>query len=372
MAKFGYKEEEFPPLAPGRGKGKSMENPMLGGLTRNLKISLAMTGEVITEFPAQIGCKIAVVSEQLRDIRPLPLGLVYKLAVGDRVLDPGSHVRDLEHLSVTELQAHVHTIGSIVLPGVTGAAELPESGDIIVASEGDITSGGGGRREALGPDDGQSSYMWLWRLKKSQGYALEHATLLTRRQSYSTEELHKHWNDCVSTLQAGEKPESMFMAFSKAMIEEFGEEPPEVLPYSKVLKMYTFAHAHSEKYVLLAWNKSSALGSIGLVDRLDTETGDVECVARISDIWKAVSIHGMELYSVQPATMGLQCQSCMVPQSHIQIASRRRTRIWSWPTWDQPSTLIQSSLAGLLLLRAARAMGRSLWQYLQRQTKQRL
>eukprot|EP00928_Gymnodinium_smaydae_P044704 TRINITY_DN29825_c0_g1_i1.p1 TRINITY_DN29825_c0_g1~~TRINITY_DN29825_c0_g1_i1.p1 ORF type:complete len:490 (+),score=67.29 TRINITY_DN29825_c0_g1_i1:43-1512(+) len=294
MAKLN--EEDCPPLAAlgqgdARDKDKSTSASGLG-LNRHLKVSLAMTGERIAEIPeAAFGCKLSEVIKQLRDTRPLPLGLDYQLAIGETMLQPDSFVGDLEGMPVTELQAHVQTVGSIALPGLTGAAELPESGDIIVASTCAITSSGDGGVEAavLGPDDGPSSYMWIWRLKKSHGYALQHAVLLTRRQCYSTEQLQEQWQECVKCVQSGREDMMSDMAFSKDAIEKTGQTP-EAFPHSNLLTISgPFVQPHSEKYVLLAWNPSCYVDPVGVVDRLDTETGEVECVARIFDLWKAVS-----------------------------------------------------------------------------------
>eukprot|EP00931_Biecheleriopsis_adriatica_P016627 TRINITY_DN12207_c0_g1_i2.p1 TRINITY_DN12207_c0_g1~~TRINITY_DN12207_c0_g1_i2.p1 ORF type:complete len:483 (+),score=83.84 TRINITY_DN12207_c0_g1_i2:38-1486(+) len=284
MAQFGYKADEFPPLAPNtKGtKPKGTEQ-----FERLLKIKLALTGESVAEFPASSGCKLSIVCEKLREIRPVPLGLDYELSFGDNLLQPDSYVgkicKESKPGEALELQARVCQVGSIVLPGVTGVAELPESGDLIVASSADIT--GGRPLKATGQDDGQSSYMWLFRLKKSYGYALQHATLLCRRQCYTTEELWQHWNECVDWLKTGDRG---IPAWDDDVIEQFGETP-EALPHTFRLEVRTCLHAHNEKYVLVAWNKELPAESRGVVDRLDTETGEIKCIAKTPIISKAVS-----------------------------------------------------------------------------------
>eukprot|EP00931_Biecheleriopsis_adriatica_P064859 TRINITY_DN3953_c0_g2_i1.p1 TRINITY_DN3953_c0_g2~~TRINITY_DN3953_c0_g2_i1.p1 ORF type:complete len:493 (-),score=83.79 TRINITY_DN3953_c0_g2_i1:265-1743(-) len=276
----GY-DGQFPPLAPGKADKKIEEKGLL------VRVTLAFTGERIAEFPSNSRCKVATVSDKLRDARPAPLGLHYELSFGEKKLEPDSFLGDLGADAAIDLQAHVSPTGSIVLPGVTGAAELPDSGDIIVASKGDITAGEG-KLESLGPDDGPSSYMWLWRLSKSHGYALQHATLLTRRQCYSTEELLREWDYCVGMQEAGE-PESAFKfeAFSLAMVKEFGEDPKD-LPHSPNLSMSTWVYAHSDKYALLTWGKTGCyrfeLGP-GIIERLDIETGNVDHVSNVQDLW---------------------------------------------------------------------------------------
>eukprot|EP00931_Biecheleriopsis_adriatica_P064858 TRINITY_DN3953_c0_g1_i1.p1 TRINITY_DN3953_c0_g1~~TRINITY_DN3953_c0_g1_i1.p1 ORF type:complete len:507 (-),score=73.49 TRINITY_DN3953_c0_g1_i1:13-1533(-) len=277
---MGY-DEQFPPLAPGKADKKVKETGLL------VSVNLAITGERIAEFPSNSRCRVATVCAKLQDVRPVPLGLHYDLAFGEKKLQPDSFLGDLGAQTAIELQAHVPPTGSIVLPGVTGAAELPDSGDIIVASKGDITEGQV-RLETIGPDDGLSSYMWLWRLSKSHGYALQHATLLTRWQGYSTAELRQQWSVCVRMQQAGE-PESAFkyQAFSLDTVKKFGESP-KALPHSPNLCMYTWVYAHSEKYALLTWGKTGCEEfwiQRANIERLDIETGKVDHVAEISDLW---------------------------------------------------------------------------------------
>eukprot|EP00933_Yihiella_yeosuensis_P040867 TRINITY_DN35279_c0_g1_i1.p1 TRINITY_DN35279_c0_g1~~TRINITY_DN35279_c0_g1_i1.p1 ORF type:complete len:451 (-),score=99.96 TRINITY_DN35279_c0_g1_i1:184-1536(-) len=252
-----------------------------------LKVVLAFTGECIAELNASSSWTLAEVAEKLVERRPLPLGLNYELAASGLKLPLTSFLADaLEDgtSGLLELQAFVTSVRNIVLPGISGAAQLPNSGDIIIASHCDITSGL--VCKAVGQDDGPESYMWLWRLRHSDGYSLDKAVLLTRRQVYGSEELRSSWKDCVDFVKEG----GFFngSAFTTTQVEELGENP-ERLPKSEELNIITQVSVHSERYALLAWNSSGIMGSMGYAERLDTETGEVVCLAKLSDIWKVVS-----------------------------------------------------------------------------------
>mmetsp|Transcript_119429 Transcript_119429/g.343086 ORF Transcript_119429/g.343086 Transcript_119429/m.343086 type:complete len:457 (-) Transcript_119429:141-1511(-) len=266
----------------------------------NLQINNALTGELIAEVSAGLDWTVGDVADKAAERRPLPLGLSYVFSLGAQKLAPEAILANrFEAGSSAALQAHVPEIGSIVLPGLTGAAQLPESGDIVIASNGDIS--GDPQRVAVGHDDGPSSYLWLWRLKRSEGFSTQAAVLLARTRCYEIKELRDNWAECFSLFKAGEGDEKFrYRVFDRSQLQQFGETPDQ-LPQSQKISPRAWVTVHNEEHVLLGWNRHDLLGSCGIVDRLNVKTGEVVRVARISDLWKAVT---------DPRDGAVYCSTC--------------------------------------------------------------
>ena len=64
---------------------------------------------------------------------------------------------------------------------------------------------------------------------------------------------------------------------------------PAPYPESRRRKMAAFIHVHSARFALVAWNLDGYIGGGGRVHRLDVHTGELELLAKVTDIWSVTT-----------------------------------------------------------------------------------
>lgn len=236
-----------------------------------------MAGEVLANFTAAGTSTVAEVACRLAELAPGPSSLLYRLIKGTDVLADESTIQDAVGVGKVVLRACALPVLSLPLPGVSGVATLPGSGDYILAATGDLGTGYTGG--AQGTDEGADCPLWLWRLRSETGWAPEEAVLLTRRRCCTHEELQKVWVGCRDILQKQGRIEQPYEK------DELADET--AIPYPRKLRerFRAYLHAHDDRYVLVAWNQSDYIGGCGYVDRLDLETLEIVRMARIHDLW---------------------------------------------------------------------------------------
>jgi len=199
---------------------------------------------------------------------------VYRLLHGDKTLQPQDPLSSLGSLSSLSLIA-------VALPylripcsfEVVSAAALP-SHDLLLVTKGNITSIKDEDIKALG-EDSEFYVFWFWRLKKSDRWSFETATLLARTCPLT---------DSKYLLECAKEPDKEYV-WTKEEIEELKRTGVVKLGKRIAESAHLFLRVHDESLAVFAWNQSDYFGGCALIDSLELDTGKVSRVSRAYDIW---------------------------------------------------------------------------------------
>lgn len=203
---------------------------------------------------------------------------VYRLLHGDKTLQPQDSLSSLGSFESLILVA-------VALPylripcgfEVLSAAALP-SHDLLLVTKGNITSIKDEDIKALG-EDSEFYVFWFWRLKKSDRWSFETATLLARTSPL---------NDSKDLLECAKEPVNRY-AWTKEEIEEQKRTGAIKLGKHVIEGAHLFLRVHDESLAVFAWNQSDVFGGGALIDSLELDTGKVSRVCGAYDIWDVAS-----------------------------------------------------------------------------------
>lgn len=256
---------------------------------------VALSGKELATFSVEASCTVAEVARKTAAAAgPWP-GSVYALMLGDRVLEISDTLAQAvgQAAGLLELQAVASPCVVLELPDVKGAAQLPGTGDLVIATHGPLV-GAAGSSVPRGSDvaDGVAACeFWIWRLTKASGWSVSSGELVARISSVQLYEVLNYWR----AERSSSRDPCLFSAEVLAGDVQDVRLPDEGKCPSLLM------HVHSDAAVVLAWNRRDYWGGQGIIRRLDLPSGEVTHVANVSDL---VGV------ATNPADGTIYCKTC--------------------------------------------------------------
>lgn len=257
---------------------------MAAGYGRAQVLSLSIlssgSGDVLAALSVEASLQVEQVQKQLAEATT-DYWRAYQLLHGARALQPSERLADIfgEALEGT-LVAVKQPLLRISCPcEVLSAGFLPESQDLLLVTKGNITSFKDDEVKVLG-DDVDSPVFWFWRLRSSDAWSLEKATLLARTWPLASNKLLQQvWEE--------EKDAEIenYSPWSKEEVEEQKRSGIIKLSAKITDSAAIFMRVHDESYAVFSWNQSDYFGGCGFLERLELETGKVSRLGGLWDAW---------------------------------------------------------------------------------------
>eukprot|EP00435_Cladocopium_sp_Y103_P031216 s1274_g7.t2 len=247
----------------------------------SLSILSSGSGDVLAVLSVEASLQVEQVQKQLAEATK-DYWRAYQLLHGARALQPSEHLVDIfgEGTLEATLVAVKQPLLRISCPcEVQSAGFLPESRDLLLVTKGNITGLKDDEVKVLG-DDVNCPVFWFWRLRSSDAWSLEKATLLARTWPLTDNKiLQQVWE---------EEKDAEIEAYSPWSKEEVEEQKR-----SGIIKLsakitdcaHVFMRVHDESYAVFSWNQSDYFGGCGILDRLELETGKVSRLGGLYDAW---------------------------------------------------------------------------------------